>query len=91
MPKKAFFIPSFPRRCSQTKVPYNERPCRSKKMGLALENQLRLDYQDSALALGIHYQYAKKILKTYNELGGDGLKNKKIPIVRLINEEKHHY
>jgi hypothetical protein len=33
--------------------------------------------KNSALAVGIDYEYAKKIVKKYNESGVEGVKNKR--------------
>jgi transposase len=36
-----------------------------------------MEIKDSAIAVGIDYEYAKKIVKRYNELGVEGVKNKR--------------
>jgi hypothetical protein len=46
-------------------------------MRFNLESRCRLDNKNSAIALGINYQYAKKIVNKYNELGAEGIKNRK--------------
>jgi transposase len=33
--------------------------------------------KNSAIAVGLDYEYAKKIVKRYNELGVEGVKNKR--------------
>lgn len=49
----------------------------SRRWGLLWKISLGWTIKNSALALGIDYQYAKKILKRYNETGSDGVKNRR--------------
>ena len=46
-------------------------------MASLVENCFGMEIKDSAIAVGIDYEYAKKIVKKYNESGVEGVKNKR--------------
>jgi transposase len=46
-------------------------------MASLVENCFGMEIKDSAIAVGIDYEYAKKSVKRYNELGVEGVKNKR--------------
>jgi transposase len=77
MPKKAYLATHFPTDILKQKYRTTKDPVEARRWGLLWKISLGWTIKDSAIALGIHYQYAKKILKSYNELGSEGLKNQK--------------
>jgi transposase len=77
MPKKAYLATHFPPHELKQKYRTAKDPVEAKRWGLIWKISLGWTIKNSAIALGIHYQYAKKIVKSYNDLGAEGLKNKK--------------
>ncbi|MDY6784525.1 MAG: helix-turn-helix domain-containing protein [Cyanobacteriota bacterium] len=75
MPKKVNLAPHF--RTDALKNKY--RTCRdsveARRWYLLWKISLGWTLKDAALAVELHYQYAFKILKKYNELGEEAVKN----------------
>jgi len=77
MPKKAYLATHFPADVLKQKYRTTKDPVEARRWGLIWKISVGWTIKDSAIALGVHYQYAKKVLKSYNELGAEGLKNQK--------------
>ena len=77
MPKKAYLSAHF--RPSELKHKYlsSKDPVEARRWGLIWKVGVGWTIKNSTIALGINYQYAKKIVKKYNELGAKGIKNRK--------------
>jgi hypothetical protein len=52
-----------------------------------MESFLGMESQNSAIAVGLDYQYVKKIVKKYNELGASGVKIKGKNLVTIDEVE----
>lgn len=70
-------------------------PVEAKRWHLLWKVSAGWTIKNSALAVGVHYQYALQVIKKYNERGREGIKNKKknLPPHRrgrcpLLNEEQ---
>jgi transposase len=77
MPKKAYLATHFPADVLKQKYRTTKDPVEARRWGIIWKISVGWTIKDSAIALGVHYQYAKKVLKSYNELGAEGLKNQK--------------
>lgn len=77
MPKAAYLANHFNSNELKQKYLKSKDPVESRRWGLLWKISLGWTIKNSALALGIDYQYAKKILKRYNETGSDGVKNRR--------------
>jgi len=77
MPKAAYLANHFNSDELKQKYLKSQDPVESRRWGLLWKISLGWTIKNSALALGIDYQYAKKILKRYNEIGEEGVKNQR--------------
>ena len=77
MPKKAYLSAHFPPSELKHKYLTSKDPVEARRWGLIWKVAVGWTIKNSAIALGINYQYAKKIVNKYNELGAEGIKNRK--------------
>ncbi|MBD6615433.1 IS630 family transposase [Komarekiella sp. 'clone 1'] len=77
MPKKAYLANHFNSDELKQKYLKSQDAVESRRWHLLWKVSLNWSIKNSALAVGINYDYAKKILKKYNELGAEGVKNLK--------------
>lgn len=77
MPKKAYLANHFNSHALKQKYLKSQDSVESRRWGVLWKVSLGWTIKNSALALGIDYQYAKKIVKRYNELGAEGVKNQR--------------
>ena len=77
MPKKAYLANHFNSHELKQKYLKSQDSVESRRWGVLWKVSLGWTIKNSALALGIDYQYAKKIVKRYNELGAEGVKNQR--------------
>jgi transposase len=77
MPKKAYLSAHFQPSELKHKYLTSKDPVEARRWGLIWKAVVGWTIKNSAIALGINYQYAKKIVKKYNKLGVEGIKNRK--------------
>ena len=77
MPKKAYLAPHFSSNELKQKYLKSQDSVESRRWHLLWKVSLGWTLKDSAVAVGINYDYAKEVLKKYNELGEKGVKNLK--------------
>lgn len=77
MPRKAYFATHY--RSDELKQKYlkSQDPVEARRWHLLWKVSLGWSIKNSAIAVGINYDYAQEILKKYNELGAQGVKNLK--------------
>ena len=77
MPKKAYLAPHLS--CHELKQKYlsSQEPVESRRWHLLWKVSLGWTLKNSAIAVGISYDYAKEIIKKYNQLGTAGVENLK--------------
>jgi transposase len=76
MPKKAYLSAHFQPSELKHKYLTSKDPVEARRWGLIWKVAVGWTIKNSAIALGINYQYAKKNVKKYNELGAEGIKNR---------------
>ncbi len=69
MPKKAYLSAHFQPSELKHKYLTSQDPVEARRWGLIGKVAVGWTIKNSAIALGINYQYAKNIVKKYNELG----------------------
>ncbi len=95
MPKKAYLASHF----SSDELKKNYRTCQepveARRWHLLWKIAAGWTIKNSALAVGLDYQYAKKVVKRYNEEGASGVKNKRFEAKKhrrgrekLLNDEQ---
>ena len=77
MPKKAYLSAHFQPSELKHKYLTSKDPVEARRWGLIWKVAVGWTIKNSAITLGINYQYAKKIVKKYNESGAEGIKNRK--------------
>lgn len=78
MPKKAYLANHFQANELKHKYLTSKDPVEARRWHLLWKISLGWTIKNnSALAVGIDYQYAKKVLKKYNDLGAEGVRNQK--------------
>lgn len=77
MPRKAYLAPHFSSDQLKQKYLKTTEPVASRRWHLLWKVSLGWTLKNSASAVGINYDYAKEILKKYNELGKEGVENLK--------------
>ncbi|MEH2082053.1 MAG: helix-turn-helix domain-containing protein [Nostoc sp.] len=77
MPKKAYLANHLNSDERKQKYLKSQDGVESRRWHLLWKVSLNWTLKNSAIAVGINYDYAKKILKKYNELGAEGVKNLK--------------
>jgi len=77
MAKKAYLSAHFQPSELKHKYLTSKDPVEARRGGLIWKVAVGWTIKNSAIALGINYQYAKKIVNKYNELGAQGIKNRK--------------
>jgi transposase len=55
----------------------SQDPVESRRWHLLWKISLKWSIKNSAIAIGMNYEYAKEIVKKYNSLGSEGVKNQK--------------
>lgn len=75
MPKKAEIVEHHSVSELAERYRKSEDPVESRRWHLLWRIASGVTVQGSALIVGLNYQYAKRILKKYNELGEEGVKN----------------
>ena len=77
MPRKAYLANHY--NCEQLKQKYikSQDPVESRRWHLLWKISLGWSIKNSALAVGINYDYGQEIVKKYNNLGEKGVKNLK--------------
>jgi transposase len=76
MLKKAYLSAHFQPSELQHKYLTSKDPVEARRWGLIWKVAVGWTIKNSAIALGINYQYAKNIVNKYNELGAEGIKNR---------------
>ena len=77
MPRKTHLVPHFSSPELKSKYLKSQDPIESRRWHLVWKVSLGWTIKNSAIAVGINYDYGKEILKKYNVLGEEGLKNLK--------------
>ena len=77
MPRKAFLSPYYSSEELKQKYRTSQDSTESRRWHLLWKVSLGWSIKNSALAIGINYDYAKEIVKKYNSLGAEGVKNQK--------------
>lgn len=77
MPRKAYLANHFNSHELKQRYLKSKDPVESRRWGLLWKVSLGWTIKNSALAIGINYQYAKKIVNRYNELGAEAVKNQR--------------
>lgn len=77
MPKKAYFAKHYSSDKLKQKYLKSQDSVESRRWHLLWKVSLGWSIKNSAIAVGISYDYAQEILKRYNELGEQGVKNLK--------------
>jgi hypothetical protein len=77
MPKKAYLSAHFQPSELKHKYLTSKDPVEARRWGLIWKVAVGWTIKNSAIALGINYQYTKNIVNKYNELGAEGIKNRK--------------
>ncbi|WP_199303328.1 IS630 family transposase, partial [Oscillatoria sp. FACHB-1406] len=88
MPKKAYIAPHFSSDELKSKYLKNQDPVESRRWHLLWKVSQGWTVKNAALAVGINYNYGKEILKKYNELGEEGVKNLKNKTLRVRGGKK---
>lgn len=77
MPKKAYLSAHFQPSELKHKYLTSKDPVEARRWGLIWKVAVGWTIKNSAIALGINYQYTKNLVNKYNELGAEGIKNRK--------------
>ncbi|MGK7930680.1 MAG: transposase [Microcystaceae cyanobacterium] len=77
MPRKTHLVPHYSSNELKNKYLQSQDPIESRRWHLVWKVSLGWTIKNSAIAIGISYVYGIEILKKYNELGEEGLKNRK--------------
>ena len=77
MPKKAYLASHFSSNKLKQKYFTSQDFVKSRRWHLLWKVSLGWIIKNSALAVGINYDYAKEILQKYNKLAAQGVKNRK--------------
>jgi hypothetical protein len=77
MPKKAYIANHFSAEELKDKYRCCKEPVEARRWHLLWKISSGWTIKDAALAVGLDYQYAFKILKKYNEWAEEGVKNRK--------------
>lgn len=85
MPKKAYIADHLSISELATRYKKCQDPVESRRWHLLWRIASGLTIQASALIVGVHYQYGKKVLKKYNEEGEEGVKNRR----KIAKKEEH--
>lgn len=95
MPKKAYLAAHFSSDELRKKYRTSQDPVETRRWHLLWKISLGWTIKNAAITVGLDYQYAFKILKKYNELGEEGVRNLKKKSVEhprgkepLLNEEQ---
>jgi len=79
MPRKAQLVPHLTSNELKQRYRQSQDRVESRRWHLLWKVSLGWTLKNSALAVGINYDYAKEILKRYNQEGEPGVKNRKSP------------
>ncbi len=85
MPKKAYIADHLSIGELATRYKKCQDPVESRRWHLLWRVASGLTIQASALIVGVHYQYGKKVLKKYNEEREEGVKNRR----KIAKKEAH--
>ncbi len=88
MPKKAYLAPHLSSHELKQKYLKSRDCVESRRWNLLWKVSQGWTLKNSAIAVGINYDYAKEILKKYNELGEKGVENRKNKYPRLRGGQK---
>ena len=77
MPKKAYIASHFTTEELKKKYLKSLDPVEGRRWHLLWKIRSGCTIKDSANAVGLQYQYCQKVLKKYNEMGEEGVKNKR--------------
>jgi len=77
MPRKAYLADYYSSKELKQKYLKSKDSVESRRWHLLWKVSLKWSIKNSASAVGINYDYAKKIVKKYNEFGEAGVKNRK--------------
>lgn len=77
MPKKAYLAPHYSSHELKQKYISSQEAVESRRWHLLWKVSLGWTLKNSEIAVGISYDYAKEILKKYNQLGKAGVENLK--------------
>lgn len=77
MPRKTYLVSHYSADILKKKYLRSQDSIESRRWHLIWKVSQGWTLKDSAAAIGISYYYAIEILKKYNELGEEGLKNRK--------------
>ncbi|MGK7926948.1 MAG: helix-turn-helix domain-containing protein, partial [Spirulina sp.] len=75
MPRKVYLAPHLSTEKLKKKYRTSEDPVESRRWHLLWKISLGWTIKNSAIAIGLKYEYCQKILKRYNEQGEEGVKN----------------
>lgn len=75
MPKTAYLANHFPTNELKQKYLKSQEPVEARRWCLLWKVSLGWTIKNSAIAVGLNYQYAQKIVKQYNCSGAEGVKN----------------
>lgn len=75
MPKKAFLAPHLDSKALKHKYMTSQDPVETRRWYILWKVSLGWTIKDSAIAVGLTYEYAKTIVNRYNERGVAGIKN----------------
>ncbi|NES73692.1 MAG: helix-turn-helix domain-containing protein [Okeania sp. SIO2D1] len=70
-------VPHFSSAQLKEKYRKSKDPVEARRWHLLWKISLGWQIKDSAVAVGMNYDYARKIVKRYNELGEEGVKNQR--------------
>lgn len=77
MPRKASLVPHYSSKELKQKYLRSQNSVESRRWHLLWKISLGWSIKNSALAIGINYDYGKEIVKRYNNTGEEGIKNQK--------------
>ncbi|NJL51489.1 MAG: helix-turn-helix domain-containing protein [Hydrococcus sp. SU_1_0] len=77
MPRKAFLVPHYSSKELKQKYLRSQNSVESRRWHLLWKISLGWSIKNSAIAIGINYDYGKEIVKRYNNTGEEGIKNQK--------------
>lgn len=77
MPRKASLAPHYSSEELKKKYRTSQDSVETRRWHLLWKISLGWSIKNSAIAIGINYDYAKEIVKKYNSLGFEGVKNQK--------------
>jgi transposase len=77
MPKKAYLANHLNANELKEKYLTSQDPVEARRWHILWKVALGWTMKNSAIAVGLDYQYVKKIVKKYNELGVEGVKNRR--------------